>query len=82
MKLTKAVAKNAWGKAQAERKITVKGNNIDVDRDGNTLTLTIDLKKDVGDSSTGKSKNIACSFGNVNIGDGMVLGLNLYRPKQ
>lgn len=53
--------------------------NITTSIKGTILTITVDLSKDYGMSSSGKSKIIASSEGNVTIGDnGVKLGLNIY----
>lgn len=49
--------------------------------DGDKLTITIDLSKNLGTSKSGKSILIASSGGNISLGDGVKLGLNVYRPK-
>ncbi len=61
--------------------ITEIGKNIKVDIEGDQLILTIDLSKRFGTSGSGKSKIIATSKGNKDIGKGQIkLGLNLYEP--
>lgn len=55
-------------------------DNITMKRDGNMLTLTIDLSKRYGPSSTGKTIIVASSEGNANVpgSDKMKLGLNVF----
>ena len=53
--------------------------NIKTEVKGNTLTITIDLSKRNGLSSSGKSEIVATTSGNVSIGD-VKLGLNCYIP--
>jgi hypothetical protein len=51
-----------------------------VEESGNTLTIKIDLNKDLGLSKSGKSRKIASSGGNVKIpGTDAVIGINVYR---
>jgi len=50
---------------------------------GNTLTITVDLTKEFGPSSSGKTIIIASTEGNFTLpGRGEVVGLNVYRKKQ
>lgn len=53
--------------------------NIHTEREGTTLTLTIDLSKSQGPSKSGKSTVIATTGGNKEIAPGIYLGLNVYR---
>ncbi len=57
--------------------------NCAVDVTSNTLTLTIDLSKQIGPSKSGKTLIIATTAGNKEIPgtDGLVLGLNAYRKR-
>ena len=57
------------------------GKNIAATLEGTTLTLVIDISKDYGLSSSGKSRIIASSEGNQAApGDGEIkIGLNIYR---
>lgn len=45
------------------------------------LTITVDLSKTHGPSKSRKTTIVASTQGNVPVGDGAVLGLNVYRPK-
>lgn len=54
--------------------------NFEHSIDGDKLTITVDLSKNMGRSKSGKSILIASSTGNMGIGDGVVLGLNVYKP--
>jgi hypothetical protein len=46
-----------------------------------TLTITVDLTKNQGNSKSGKSELVASSNGNVSIeGTDLKMGLNIYRP--
>lgn len=58
-------------------------DNITLKRDGHILTLTIDLSKSYGPSSSGKTTIIASSEGNANVpGESdMKLGLNVFKKK-
>lgn len=57
--------------------------NIETKVEGSILTIKVDLSKDHGPSSTGKSSIIATSSGNATIPgtDGIKLGLNIYKKK-
>jgi len=57
--------------------------NVEMKVDGNILTLKVDLSKEFGPSSSGKTIIIASTEGNVTI-DGheeTKIGLNVYRKK-
>lgn len=58
--------------------------NVDMKVEGQTLTITVDLSKDFGESSSGKSVIIATTEGNVSIPDKeeVKIGLNIYTKKQ
>src|SRR5262245_24347594 len=62
---------------------TSVGDNVEleVSADGSQLTICIDLRKDFGPSSSGKSRIIASTKGNADIPGtpGVKLGLNLFR---
>jgi hypothetical protein len=49
--------------------------------DGNILTITVDISKEFGKSSSGKSVIIASTEGNVSISENeeIKIGLNIYR---
>ncbi|MDD3148495.1 MAG: hypothetical protein PHD82_14475 [Candidatus Riflebacteria bacterium] len=54
--------------------------NVDMSIEGNILTLKVDLSKDFGKSSSGKSVIIASTEGNYAIpGREEKVGLNVYR---
>jgi hypothetical protein len=56
--------------------------NIDMKVEGNILTITVDLTKEFGPSSSGKTIIIASTEGNVSIADREEkIGLNVYRKK-
>jgi len=56
--------------------------NVDFTIEGNILTIKIDLSKEFGPSSTGKSIVIATTEGNVQLPNREErLGLNVYRKK-
>ncbi len=56
--------------------------NIEIAVKGNTLTITVDLTKEFGPSSSGKTIIIASTEGNFPLpGRGEVVGLNVYRKK-
>lgn len=48
----------------------------------NVLTITVDLKKDHGESKSGKNTIIATTEGNAEVpgAAGTKIGLNIYRP--
>ncbi len=57
--------------------------NVEMTVEGNILTIKVDLTKDFGPSSSGKTIIIASTEGNVSISDteeGKV-GLNVYKKK-
>ena len=57
--------------------------NVELNVEGNILTITVDLTKDFGPSSSGKSIIVASSEGNYAIpGREEKIGLNVYRKKQ
>lgn len=50
--------------------------------EGNILTITVDLSKDFGKSSSGKSVIIASTEGNMTVpGREEKIGLNIYRKE-
>ncbi len=58
--------------------------NVAISVEGNTLILKIDLTKDFGPSSSGKTRIVATTSGNVTI-DGhpdVKCGLNVYRTNR
>lgn len=56
--------------------------NVDMSIDGNIMTIKVDLSKDFGVSSSGKSQIIATTEGNYAIpGREEKVGLNVYRKK-
>lgn len=56
------------------------GKNVKMVVEGNTLTITVDLKADFGKSASGKTNIVATTAGNVAIpGSDAILGLNIYR---
>lgn len=61
------------------------GDNIEYEIEGNILILKIDLSKTIGESSSGKSDNIATTRGNKAL-EGQFkdvkVGLNVYRPRK
>lgn len=56
--------------------------NVDLKVDGTKLTITVDLAKSHGASSSGKSLTVATSEGNQDIPGfaGFKIGLNVYKP--
>jgi hypothetical protein len=56
--------------------------NVEMRVEGNLLTIKVDLSKDYGPSSSGKTIIVASTEGNVSIPDREEkLGLNVYRKK-
>ena len=56
--------------------------NVKMSVKDNTLTITIDLSKELGESKSRKSMLVASTGGNVLIGDdGIKIGVNCYKPK-
>jgi hypothetical protein len=56
--------------------------NVQMTVDGNVLTIKVDLSKEFGPSSSGKTRIIASTEGNVVIpGRDEKVGLNVYRKK-
>lgn len=56
--------------------------NIELSVKGDILTITVDLTKDFGPSSSGKTIIVASTEGNYPLpGRGEVVGLNIYRKK-
>jgi len=56
--------------------------NVEMTVAGNTLTIKVDLTKEFGPSSSGKTIIIASTEGNVSIPDrDEKIGLNVYRKK-
>jgi hypothetical protein len=56
--------------------------NVEMKVDGNILTIKVDLTKEFGPSSSGKTIIIASTEGNVSIPDrDEKVGLNVYRKK-
>ncbi|MFA7072994.1 hypothetical protein MBBA_2310 [Methanoculleus bourgensis] len=57
--------------------------NVDMQLDGDTLVIRVDLTKDFGESKSGKSITIASTEGNVTVPghEAIKIGLNVYRKK-
>ena len=56
--------------------------NVEMSVEGNVLTIKVDLSKDYGPSSSGKTIIVASTEGNVSIPDREEkLGLNVYLKK-
>ncbi len=55
--------------------------NCEMKLDGNILTITVDISKEFGKSSSGKSLIIASTEGNISIPEkeDIKIGLNVYR---
>ena len=57
--------------------------NIDMEVEGNILTIQVDLTKEFGPSSSGKTIIIASTEGNIAVPEKeeVKLGLNIYKKK-
>lgn len=57
--------------------------NVEMKIDGNILTITVDLSKEFGPSSSGKTIIIGSTEGNVSVpgAEDKKVGLNVYRRK-
>ena len=57
--------------------------NVEMSVDGNTLIIKVDLSKEFGPSSSGKTIIIASTEGNQSVPekDGVKVGLNVYKKK-
>lgn len=56
--------------------------NVEMQVEGTTLTIRVDLSKEFGPSSSGKTTIIATTEGNVTIpGRDEKIGLNIYKKK-
>ncbi|MFH0937740.1 MAG: hypothetical protein V1899_00410 [Planctomycetota bacterium] len=57
--------------------------NVELKVEGNVLTIKVDLTKEFGPSSSGKTIIIASSEGNQSVPDqdGVKIGLNVYKKK-
>lgn len=56
--------------------------NVEMAVDGNILTIKVDLSKEFGPSSSGKTIIIASTEGNITVPDrDEKVGLNVYRKK-
>ena len=55
--------------------------NIDLSKEGDILVIKIDVSQDHGPSKSGKNIVVASTRGNVDVGDGIKLGLNCYKAK-
>lgn len=59
--------------------------NVEIQVEGNILTVRVDLTKEYGPSSSGKTIIVASTEGNADIPDtdGIKIGLNIYKkPKR
>jgi len=57
--------------------------NVEMKVEGNTLIIKVDLTKDFGPSSSGKTTIIASTEGNQSVPDqeNVKIGLNVYKKK-
>lgn len=56
------------------------GTNINMEADGDNVTLRMDLTQDSGPTTSGKNRRVATTGGNTAILAGLKLGVNLYDP--
>jgi hypothetical protein len=58
--------------------------NVTLKVEGTKLVIEVDLSKEIGPSSSGKTMLIASTEGNANVPgyEGVKLGLNVYRAKK
>ena len=58
--------------------------NIEMQLEGDILTIKVDITKEFGPSSSGKTIIIASTEGNISIPekDDVKIGLNVYKKKQ
>ncbi len=56
--------------------------NVEMKVEGNILTIKVDLSKEFGPSSSGKTTIIASTEGNISVSDrDEKVGLNVYKKK-
>jgi len=56
--------------------------NVEMQVDGHILTIKVDLTKEFGPSSSGKTIIVATTEGNVDVpGSEVKVGLNCYKPR-
>lgn len=58
------------------------GEGWTAENDGEYLTIAIKLSNDAGLSGSGKNQMIAKTGGNIGIGGGVIMGLNVYRKNK
>jgi hypothetical protein len=67
----------------AKANATELGENVNVTIDGDTLTITVDLKHRGGLSASGKTLRVASTNGNKPLpGTDVILGINAYEYAQ
>lgn len=64
----------------AENDFETIGKGVMYRWEGTTLVIKLDSSQDFGKSSSKKSVIIASTSGNKDVGNGLKLGLNFYRP--
>jgi len=74
---------NSVGKNKRYRRRDKNMKNVEMLIEGNILTIKVDLSKDFGPSSSGKTIIIASSEGNQSIPgkEAVKIGLNVYKKK-
>jgi hypothetical protein len=53
--------------------------NIEIKKEKTLLHITIDLSKTFGPSKSGKTTIVASTEGNIDVGDGVKIGINAYK---
>lgn len=56
--------------------------NVEIKTEGKKLHIVVDLTKEFGPSSSGKTIIIASTEGNQQVDDGVYLGLNVYKKNR
>ena len=55
------------------------GRNVEVEVNGDLMTITVDLAEDTEPSASGKTLIVASSGGNKMVADNTFMGINVYR---
>ena len=70
------------GKTYLSSEREIKMKNVEMKVEGNILTIKVDLSKEFGPSSSGKTTIIASTEGNISVPDrDEKVGLNVYKKK-
>lgn len=60
-------------------KVFGRGVHVSIDEEKNKVFIMFDLDGDAGASKSGKSRHVAKTGGNVDIGKGLTLGMYCYK---